>query len=108
MMKTSQNNYLLKKRLEVLNFAKASVTEKGLNQNSLENISKKYDLDINEIDLLFPEGNIDLIKFALKRLNNELVEYCRIIDLIRLPIHKRIRQILLSKIHLMNKNKIFY
>jgi len=108
MMKTSQNNYLLKKRLKVLNFAKVSVSEKGLNQNSLENISKKYDLDINEIDLLFPEGNIDLIKFALERLNNELEEYCRKIDLIRLPIHKRIRQILLSKISLMNKNKIFY
>ena len=108
MMKTSQNNYLLKKRLKVLNFAKVSVLEKGLNQNSLENISKKYDLDINEIDLLFPEGNIDLIKFALERLNNELEEYCRKIDLIRLPIHKRIRQILLSKISLMNKNKIFY
>ena len=108
MMKTSQNNYLLKKRLEVLNLAKASVTEKGLNQNSLENISKKYDLDINEIDLLFPEGNIDLIKFALERLNNELEQYCRKMDLIRLPIHKRIRQILLSKISLMNKNKIFY
>ena len=42
-MKTSQNKYLLKKRLDVLNFAKASVSEKGLNQNSLENISKKYD-----------------------------------------------------------------
>ena len=108
MMKTSQNNYLLKKRLKVLNFAKVSVSEKGLNQKSLENISKKYDLDINEIDLLFPEGNIDLIKFALERLNNELEEYCRKIDLIRLPIHKRIRQILLSKISLMNKNKIFY
>jgi len=103
-----QNNYLQKKRLEVLNFAKAFVSEKGLNQNSLENISKKYDLDINEIDLLFPEGNIDLIKFALEQLNNELEEYCRKIDLIRLPIHKRIRQILLSKISLMNKNKIFY
>jgi ubiquinone biosynthesis protein COQ9 len=103
-----QNNYLQKKRLEVLNFAKASVSEKGLNQNSLEKISKKYDLDINEIELLFPEGNIDLIKLALERLNIEVEEYCRKIDLIRLPIHKRIRQILLSKISLMNKNKIFY
>jgi ubiquinone biosynthesis protein COQ9 len=107
-MKTNQNNYLLKKRLEVLNFAKASVSEKGLNQNSLENISKKYDLDINEIDLLFPEGNIDLIKFALERLDNELEEYCRKIDLIRLPVHKRIKKVLLSKISIMNKNKLFY
>jgi ubiquinone biosynthesis protein COQ9 len=44
----------------------------------------------------------------LEQLNNELEEYCSKIDLIRLPIHKRIRKILLSKISLMNKNKIFY
>jgi ubiquinone biosynthesis protein COQ9 len=108
MMKKNQNKYLLKKRLEVLNFAKASVLENGLNQNSLKNISIKYGLDINETDLLFPEGNNDLIKFALEQLNNELEEYCRKIDLIRLPIHKRIRKILLSKIFLINKNKLFY
>ena len=107
-MKKSQNNYLLKKRLEILKFAKVFVSEKGLNQNSLENISKKYGLDINETELLFPEGNNDLIKFTLEQLNNELKEYCRKIDLIRLPVHKRIRKVLLSKISLMNKNKVFY
>ena len=41
-MKKSQNNYLLKKRLEVLKFAKIFVSEKGLTKNSLENISKRY------------------------------------------------------------------
>ena len=107
-MKKNQNNYLLKKRFEVLKFAKIVVLEKGLTNNSLENISKKYGLDINEIELLFPEGNNDLIKFALEQLNNELQEYCRKIDLIRLPVHKRIRKVLLSKIYLMNKNKLFY
>ena len=107
-MKKNQNNYLLKKRFEVLKFAKIVVLEKGLTNNSLENISKKYGLDINEIELLFPEGNNDLIKFALEQLNNELEEYCRKIDLIRLPVHKRIRKVLLSKIYLMNKNKLFY
>jgi ubiquinone biosynthesis protein COQ9 len=107
-MKTIQNNYLLNKRLEVLSFAKAFVSEKGLKYNSLAHISKKYGLDINEIDLLFPEGNIDLIKFTLERLNNELEDCCRKIDLIRLPIHKRIRKVLLSKISLMNKDKLFY
>ncbi|MDC0161760.1 hypothetical protein OAI94_00965 [bacterium] len=30
------------------------------------------------------------------------------IDLIRLPIHKRVKKILLLKIYLMNKEKIFY
>ena len=108
MMKKSQNNYLLKKRQEVLKFAKAFVAEQGLTKNSLENISKKYGLNIDETDLLFPQGNIDLIKFALEQLNNDLEVYCRQIDLIRLPIHKRIRKVLLSKISLMNKDKPFY
>ena len=107
-MKKSHNNYLLKKRLEVLKYAKIFISEKGLNKNSLENISKTYGLDINEIELLFPEGNIDLIKFTLEQLNKELEEYCKKIDLIRLPVHKRIKKVLLSKISLMNKNKLFY
>ena len=107
-MKNIQNNYLLKKRLEVLKFAKIFVSEKGLTKNSLENISKRYGIDINETELLFPEGNIDLIKFTLDQLNKELEEYCKKIDLIRLPVHKRIKKVLLSKISLMNKNKLFY
>jgi ubiquinone biosynthesis protein COQ9 len=108
MMKKSQNNYLLKKRQVVLGFAKEFVSEKGLNKNCLEYISKKYGLNIDETDLLFPQGNIDLIKFALEQLNNDLEVYCKQIDLIRLPIHKRIRKVLLSKISLMNKDKFFY
>ena len=107
-MKKSHNNYLLKKRLEVLKYAKIFISEKGLNKNSLENISKRYGLNINEIELLFPEGNIDLIKFTLEQLNKELEEYCKKIDLIRLPFNKRIKKVLLSKISLMNKNKLFY
>ena len=57
---------------------------------------------------MFPEGNIDLIKFTLEQLNKELEEYCKKIDLIRLPVHKRIKKVLLSKISLMNKDKLFY
>ena len=107
-MKKSQNNYLLKKRQVVLRFGKEFVSENGLTKNCLENISKKYGLNTDETDLLFPQGNIDLIKFALEQLNNDLEVYCRQIDLIRLPIHKRIRKVLLSKISLMNKDKSFY
>lgn len=108
MMTKNQNNYLLKKRLKILNFAKIFVSKNGFTQNILANISKKYGLDINETELLFPEGNNDLIKFALEQLNSELEEYCRKIDLIRLPTHKRIKKVLLSKVALMNKNKLFY
>lgn len=108
MMKISQNKYLLKKRLEILKYSKIFISENGLTTNSLKNISNKYKLDFKEVELLFPEGNVDLVKFALEQLNIELEDYTKKIDLIRLPIHKRIREVLLSKIYLMSKEKSFY
>jgi ubiquinone biosynthesis protein COQ9 len=106
-MKT-KNKYLLNKRLEILKFAKIIVAEDGLTSKTLKNISKKYDLDINELNLLFPNGKNDLLQFVLEQLNIDLENYCKNLDLIRLPMHKRIRKILLSKIYIMEKEKEFY
>ena len=108
MIKKSQNKYLFKKRLEVLKFAKVLISERGFTSHTFKNISNRYSLDLNEIELLFPNGYNNLVEFALAQLKTELEDYCKNIDLIRLPIHKRIRKILLSKIYLMNKEKIFY
>ena len=107
-MKKHQNKYLLNKRLEFLKYAKTYIANNGLKQNTFKDISNKYKLDLNETELLFPEGNVDLIKFALEKLNSDLEEYCNKIDLIRLRTHKRIKKVLLSKIFLMNKDKLFY
>ena len=107
-MMKKQNNYLYNKRLNILNFAKIIVSEQGFKPDILKVISNEYKLDNNQTNLLFPEGNNDLIKFALDQLNIDLENYCKKLDLIRLPIHKRIRKILLSKILLMKKYKIFY
>jgi len=107
-MKKHQNKYLLNKRLEFLNYAKTHIANNGLKQSTFKDISNKYKLDLNETDLLFPGGNVDLIKFALEKLNSDLEEYCKKIDLIRLPTHKRIKKVLLSKIFLMNRDKSFY
>ena len=65
-------------------------------------------IELIHCELLFPEGNVDLIKFAIEKLNSDLEVYCNKIDLIRLPTHKRIKKVLLSKIFLMNKDKLFY
>lgn len=104
----NQNKHLLNKRLKVLKYAKTIIVEQGLTPNTLKSISNEYGLDLNETTLLFPEGNNDFIQFALDQLNKDLEDYCKQIDLIRLPIHKRIRKILLSKIYLMNTEKKFY
>jgi len=104
----NQNKHLLNKRLKVLKYAKTIIVEQGLTPHTLKSISNEYGLDLNETTLLFPEGNNDFIQFALEQLNKDLEDYCKQIDLIRFPIHKRIRKILLSKIYLMNTEKKFY
>ena len=107
MMKT-KNKYLLNKRLRLLKFAKIVVAKDGLTSNTFKTISKKYDLNIDEMNLLFPDGKNDFLQFVLEQLNIDLENYCKKLDLIRLPVHKRIRKILLSKIYIMNKEKKFY
>ena len=107
MMKT-KNKYLLNKRLKILKFAKIVVAKDGLTSNTFKNISKKYDLNIDEMNLLFPGGKNDFLQFVLEQLNIDLENYCKKLDLIRLPLHKRIRKILLSKIYIMDKEKKFY
>jgi len=107
MMKT-QNKYLNSKRLKILKLAKFIIAEEGLNSDTFHTIASKHYLNINEINLLFPDGNKDLINCYLEQLNIDLQEYCKSIDLIRLPVHKRVRKILLSKIEIMNKEKKFY
>ena len=107
MMKT-KNKYLLNKRLKILKFAKIVVAKDGLTSNTFKNISKKYNLNIDEINLLFPGGKNEFLHFVLEQLNIDLENYCKKLDLIRLPVHKRIRKILLSKIYIMDKEKKFY
>ena len=107
-MTKTHNNYLNAKRLNILKLAKDIIAEEGLTFSTFETIASKHKLNISEINLLFPDGNMDLLKYSLEQLNIELQEYCQSIDLIRLPVHKRIRKILLSKIEIMNKEKKFY
>ena len=107
-MMKNPNKFLYNKRLKILKFAKNIIADHGLTSNTFKNISDKYDVDIKEIKLLFPEGKNDLLQFILEELNRKLEEYCKKIDLIRLPVHKRIRKILLSKIDIMNQEKKFY
>ena len=104
----SQNKYLNHKRLKLLKLAKLIIAEEGLNFDTFHTLALKHNLNINEINLLFPNGNKDLVDYSLEQLNIDLNQYCKSIDLIRLPVHKRVRKILLSKIEIMNKEKKFY
>ena len=49
-----------------------------------------------------------MLKLSLDYLNYELENVCSQYDFIRIPVHKRIKKIIMTKIYLMNKNKDFY
>ena len=67
-MTKNHNNYLNSKRLNILKLAKNIIAEKGLTSNTFETIASKHKLNISEINLLFPEGNVDLLKYSLDQL----------------------------------------
>ena len=79
MIKT-KSKYLLRKRLEVLKFSKILVAANGFTTNTPKSVSNKFNLDTNETEILFPEGNNDLIKFALEQLNVDLENACKKIN----------------------------
>ena len=107
-MKKTKKNLLYKKKLNLLKFSKKIVIENGWNDNTFNEIIEKTNYSLNELNILFPSGFKDLLIFSLDDLNLQLEEFFNKSNLIRLPLHKRIRKILITKIHLMNKSKKFY
>ena len=107
-MKKKNNNLLNKKRLAILDSSEKIVVKNGWNQKTFTLIAKNSKFSINEINVLFPGGYEDLIKFSLDQINFKLENKFKKNILIRQPLHKRIRKILISKINLIEKNKFFF
>ena len=99
---------LEKKRLELVNLSKNIVKEYGWNDSLFENISFHNRISYDELIILFPDGYKEMLKLSLDYLNYELENICSQYDFIRIPIHKRIKKIIITKINLMNKHKNFY
>jgi len=99
---------LEKKRLELVNLSKNIVKEYGWNNSLFENISFHNRISYDELIILFPDGYKEMLKLSLDYLNYELENICSQYDFIRIPIHKRIKKIIITKINLMNKHKDFY
>jgi len=107
-MKIKSNNLLYKKRLAILESAKRIVMFHGWNNNTFNMIAKNKNFSINEMNILFPEGYVDLLKFSLEHINFRLEKKFKNINLSKMPLHKRIRKIFISKFLLINENKSFY
>ena len=103
-----KNNFTEKKRLEVLNLSKHYVKQNGWNHFLFKKISEEKKISYNELILLFENGYQDILKLSFEQINNDLEKECKNSDLIKLPVHKRIRKIILNKINLMDKDKHFF
>jgi len=107
-MQKSKKSSVYKKKLNILKLSKNIIVKNGWNENSLKVISEKTNFSLDELNVLFPDGYKDLLIFSLDEINLQLENYFKKYNLIRLPLHKRIRKILITKINLLNKNKNFY
>ena len=107
-MKTRKIKSLEKKRLELVNLSKKTVNKYGWNDSLFDKISSNHRITHEELIILFPDGYKEMLKLSLDYLNYELENICRQYDFIRIPIHKRIKKIIITKINLMNKHKDFY
>ena len=107
-MKRRKIKSLEKKRMELVDISKNIVNKYGWNDSLFEKISSHNRISYDELIILFPNGYKEMLKLSLDYLNYELENICRQYDFIRLPVHKRIKKIILTKVNLMNKHKDFY
>ena len=95
--------YLVKK--QILEEAKKIIIDEGWNDKLFHSISKKNKFKFQEIRLLFPNGYLDLLKFYLEELNLEMIQYTKKLDLNKMKLHERIRNILIMRLQKNKKNK---
>ena len=107
-MKKVKINNLHKNKTNILNLSKKIIEQNGWNTLLFKKISAQSDININDLTVLFPDGYIEMLKFALDQTNLELVNNCKKINLSKLPLHKRIKKILLAKFKIMEKEKKFF
>ncbi len=94
-------------KLKILESVKEYVKVNGWNLDIIDYINIK-NLKKSDILSYFPDGINDILNFAYDELNNKLKNSLKKINIINLPINKRIKKILITRIELMNKEKIFY
>ena len=107
-MKINKKKYFEKRRLEILNLSKKIVINNGWNNDLFNKIEKQKKIKLNELFIMFPGGYNELLEFSINNLNSKLQKKMENYNLNILPIHKRIKKILLQKIIIMNEEKDFY
>ena len=106
-MKKKYNNSDYKKKLKIFELTKKIVSIDGWSENILVKLVKK-NINNSELAYFFPNGYKDILRFTLDEINNSLEIKISKTNLINLPLNKRIKKILMTRIEILNKDKKFY
>ena len=106
-MKKKYNNSDYKKKIKIFELTKKIVSIDGWSENILEKLVNK-NIDVSELAYFFPNGYKDILKFSLDEINNLLEIKISKTNIINLPLNKRIKKILMTRIEILNKDKKFY
>jgi len=96
---------LKKIRKEILIEAKLNVVRYGWNENLFINIKNNSKFKYDEIIALFPQGYPTLIEMYLDEINEKMTLESKKINLIRLKVHERIRELCILRLKIMLKEK---
>ena len=106
-MKKKYNNSDYKKKIIIFELTKKIVSIDGWSDNILVKLVNK-NIDSSELAYFFPNGYKDILKFSLDEINNTLEIIISKTSIINLPLNKRIKKILMTRIEILNKDKKFY
>ncbi len=107
-MKKMKNQKINKKRIEIINLSKDLIIKYGWNDLLFQRIKEHKKINVQELEVLFPNGYKEMIRFFFDNLNQEL-KYKFINDnFSRIPVHKRIRKILITKLNIIKKDRFFF
>ena len=106
-MKKQQNKINIKKKLIILEKTKTIVKNYGWSEKILNKLIKQ---GVSKSDLVYFFNNNykEIINFSLENLNSILEDKINKINIINFPINKRIKLILINRMTIINKDKIFY
>ena len=106
-MKKKYNNSDYKKKIKIFELTKKIVSIDGWSENVLEKLVNK-NIDSSELAYYYPNGYKDILKFSLDEINYSLEKIISKTNIINLPLNKRIKKILMTRLEILNKDKKFF
>jgi len=91
-------------RLKILDESKKYIIRNGWNEDLFKLITKNSNYEYKDLTSLFPEGHLSLLEFFLNDLNDNMTHLSKKINLKKMRIHKRIRELILLRLRINRKD----